>query len=49
MGIKVADMYTVNKHLEKLPPNYLEEKKYDIAGALVSSKVLQKYRFDGRY
>ena len=48
-GIKVADMDTVNRYLEKLSPNYLEEIKYDMVRALISSKVLQKYRFNGRY
>ena len=49
LGIKVADMDTVNRYLKELPPSFLEEIKYDMVRALISSKVLQKYRFNGRY
>ena len=48
-GTRVADMDTVNRYLKELPPVFLEEVKYDMARALIRSKVLQKYRFKSRY
>lgn len=48
-GIKVADMDTVDRYLRFLNPDYLETIKQDMFREIIRSKVLQKYRYQGKY
>lgn len=48
-GVKVADGDTVNLYLRWLEPAELERIKQTMFRALVKSKTLQKYKFDGKY
>ncbi len=48
-GIRVADMDTVNRYLKWLSPSRLENLKQDMFRTLIKSKVLAKYRFQGKY
>lgn len=48
-GIRVADMDTVDKYLRWVDVSLLERIKQDMFRELIKSKVLQKYRFAGKY
>ncbi|MCA1759735.1 MAG: hypothetical protein LC658_08180, partial [Bacteroidales bacterium] len=48
-SVKVADMDTVDRYLRWISPCKLEQIKQDMFRELVKSKMLQKYKFAGKY
>jgi hypothetical protein len=48
-GVRLADNDTVNLYLQHLDPARLEQIKQSMFRALVKSKKLQKYKFNGKY
>ena len=49
LGVKVADMDTVDKYLRFLSADKLEDIKHSMFKTIVKSKVFQKYKFNGQY
>ena len=48
-GIRVASLDTVNTYLKTLSPEELEHIKQDMIRQIIRSKVLQKYKYKGKY